>query len=320
MFKLLEEAWQITQKYKFLWIFGIFTSHLISYISFNLPFSNLSENFQSYLNLQYLVSSAKLNLDSFINIPLPLLTANIDPADIYSPVWTYPILYTLFFVIFLFGLVLVFLGTISTIGLIWAVNKIRKEELVNFKETFKNSLRYFWRIFCFNLFVLFCFLIAFIPILIFIFSGNIQGFLIYGLLTSPLYLLFFVYLWVFTLIGDREIIINDISLINGIKNTDRIIRSNLKQSIKVCFIYFILEIGLSFLLWFLLSFLKLPILAIILIKDISNILLFILPLFILILGAIFKGIGSTFISTWITLVYLDYFREKSEEITLENQN
>lgn len=41
------------------------------------------------------------------------------------------------------------------------------------------------------------------------------------------------------------------------------------------------------------------------------------PLLILlaiILGVILKGAGATFMSSWITLVYLDHFRKETNEI------
>jgi hypothetical protein len=39
-----------------------------------------------------------------------------------------------------------------------------------------------------------------------------------------------------------------------------------------------------------------------------------LILLAIVLGVILKGAGATFISSWITLVYLDYFRQKTNEI------
>jgi hypothetical protein len=132
---------------------------------------------------------------------------------------------------------------ISGIGLIWAVNKIRKRESTNFKETAKNSLRCFWRILFFNLFILLCLLITIIPFFLFIKNDNPIGLAIYGLISFPLYVAFFIYLGIFAAIGSREIVINDVSLLKGIKATDQIIRSNLKQVFKFFVLYIVLEIA-----------------------------------------------------------------------------
>jgi len=199
---------------------------------------------------------------------------------------------------------------ISGIGLIWAVNKIRKRESTNFKETAKNSLRCFWRILFFNLFILLCLLITIIPFFLFIKNDNPIGLAIYGLISFPLYVAFFIYLGIFAAIGSREIVINDVSLLKGIKATDQIIRSNLKQVFKFFVLYIVLEGGLATFIWLMLGLLIFPVLGLTLTQNPATYL--ITPLFILlaiVLGVILKGAGATFMSSWITLVYLDHFRK-----------
>jgi hypothetical protein len=316
MFKLLEEAWEITKKYKFLWIFGIFSTHLLPFSSggfdktlknvFNMSW--ISQNFN-------LLSFANLSLLNLANVYSSLFTPDIN-QDVVNPLFYFSnILLTLGLLVLFIAFLLVVIYIISEIGLIWAVNKIKKGESTNFKETLKNSLRYFWRILFFNLFIMLCLLITMIPLFLFIKNDNPLGLKIYTLISFPLYVAFFIYLGIFRAIGSREIVINDISLLKGIKATDKIIRSNFKQTIKFSILYIILEMALTMFLLFIISLLIFPGLGLTLIQN--SIIYLIAPLLILlaiILGIALKGAGATFISSWMTLVYLDYFRKETNEI------
>jgi hypothetical protein len=301
------------KKYKFLWIFGIFSTHLLSFplSSFNgikntLKTSWMPEN----LNL---LSFSNLNFLNLANIIFPSLSTPKVNLNILNPLFSFMGLFLLF--LLFIALLLVIIYIISEIGLIWAVNKIRKGESTNFKETLKNSLRYFWRILFFNLFIMLCLLITIIPFFLFIKNDNPTGLKIYTLISFPLYVAFFIYLGIFAAIGRREIVINDISLLKGIKSTDQIIRSSFKQTIKFSILYIMLEMALTMFLLFILSLLIFPALGLTLIQNPATYL--ITPLLILlaiVLGVILKGAGATFISSWMTLVYLDYFRKGTNEI------
>ena len=316
MFKLLEEAWEITKKYKFLWIFGIFSTHLLPFSSggFDKTLKNvfkiswISQNFD-------LLSFANLSFLNLANVYSSLFTANIS-TDVLNPLFYFSnILLTLGLLVLFIAFLLVVIYIISETGLIWAVNKIRKGESTNFKETLKNSLRYFWRILFFNLFILLCLLITIIPFFLFIKNDNPIGLAIYALIAFPLYVAFFIYLGIFAAIGTREIVINDVSLLKGIKAADQIIRSNLKQAIKFFILYIMLEIAFITFLWFVVILLLFPVLGLTLIQNpITYLITPLLILLAIILGVILKGVGATFISSWITLVYLDYFREETNEV------
>jgi hypothetical protein len=316
MFKLLEEAWEITKKYKFLWIFGIFSTHLLPFSSdafdktlknvFNMSWISQNFNLLSFANLSFL---------NLANVYSSLFTANISP-DVVNPIFYFSnILLTLGLLVLFIAFLLVVIYIISETGLIWAVNKIRKGESTNFKETLKNSLRYFWRILFFDLFILLCLLITIIPFFLFIKNDNPIGLAIYALIAFPLYVAFFIYLGIFAAIGTREIVINDVSLLKGIKAADQIIRSNLKQAIKFFILYIMLEIAFITFLWFVVILLLFPVLGLTLIQNpITYLITPLLILLAIILGVILKGVGATFISSWITLVYLDYFREETNEV------
>jgi|GEM_PF-1705056 len=318
MFRLLEEAWQIIKKYKFLWIFGIFTSYLLltdplRFFSI-LNTKDLSESFLSIKSILAL-SIGKLNLYNLANISSEIL---INQPRLYSVI--YPLIAVLIFII----LALILISIISEISLILAVNRIRKNEDINFKLALRSSFKYFWRIFLFDLFIMFCFLIATIPVLFFILNNKIGELLIYLIITFPLYFAFFFYIAIFYMLGIRMIIIDDMSLVNGILTTDKIIRSNLKQGFKFFIIYLMLDIGLSFLLGLVLAVLLIPAIGFTLITSLENqqpILFAVIKLFAplimlisLLLAIIAKGAGSAFISSWITLVYLDYFRSEGEKV------
>jgi len=189
MFKLLEEAWEITKKYKFLWIFGISSTHLLSFplSSFNGIKNTLKTSWMSQ-NLN-LLSFSNLNFLNLADIIFPSLSTPKVNLSILNPLFSFMGLFLLS--LLFIALLLVIIYMISEIGLIWAVNKIRKGESTNFKETFKNSLRYFWRILFFNLFILLGLLITIIPFFLFIKNDNPIGLAIYGLISSPLYVALF---------------------------------------------------------------------------------------------------------------------------------
>jgi hypothetical protein len=268
----------------------------------------ISQNFD-------LLSFANLSFLNLANVYSSLFTANISP-DVLNPLFYFTnILLTLGLLVLFIAFLLVVIYIISETGLIWAVNKIRKGESTNFKETLKNSLRYFWRILFFDLFILLCLLITIIPFFLFIKNDNPTGLAIYALIAFPLYVAFFIYLGIFAAIGTREIVINDVSLLKGIKAADQIIRSNLKQAIKFSVLYIMLEIAFITFLWFVVILLLFPVLGLTLIQNpITYLITPLLILLAIILGVILKGVGATFISSWITLVYLDYFREETNEV------
>jgi hypothetical protein len=268
----------------------------------------ISQNFN-------LLSFANLSFLNLANVYSSLFTANISP-DVVNPIFYFSnILLTLGLLVLFIAFLLVVIYIISETGLIWAVNKIRKGESTNFKETLKNSLRYFWRILFFDLFILLCLLITIIPFFLFIKNDNPTGLAIYALIALPLYVAFFIYLGIFAAIGTREIVINDVSLLKGIKAADQIIRSNLKQAIKFFILCIMLEIAFITFLWFVVILLLFPVLGLTLIQNpITYLITPLLILLAIILGVILKGVGATFISSWITLVYLDYFREETNEV------
>ena len=319
MFKLLEEAWQITKKYKFLWIFGIFTGYLLPRIfsGFSSILNKNTKDFSGSLpdiknNLSLLID--KLNIYNLANISSSAL---INQPEFYS------FIYNLIAVVIFISLVLMLLSIISEISLILSVNRIRKNEDINFKLALKSSFKYFWRIFLFYIFIIFCFLVAIIPVFFFILNDNTESLLIYLAITLPFYIAFSFYILIFSILGTRVIIINDMSLIDGILTTNKIIRSKLKQSFKFLASYVVLEIGLSFLLGLILAVLLPFAVGFFLIPSLENqqsiisivfkLFAFLIVLVSLLLVLIAKGAGSTFVSSWITLVYLDYFRERIKE-------
>jgi len=321
MFKLLEEAWQITKKYKFLWIFGVFSQYLTGHFSDYFFISNgTSENFSKFISNINVFFIYKLNLYNLANISRDILIKDYNPLFNSS----YSLILFILFIAFIILVFLTLISTIAEISLIWAVDRIRRNENINFKLTLKSSFKYFGRIFLFNLFIIFSLLIAIMPALFFILNKKIGGLLIYLGLTVPLYIAFLSYIVVFNILGIRVIIINDTPLIKGILTTAKIIRSNLKQVFKFLIIYLILEFGLAFLLRLILDVSLLFTVGFssslspenqqpILLADIKLFALLII-LVALLLTLIAKGVGSTLISSWITLSYLDYFRNEKEKV------
>jgi hypothetical protein len=148
------------------------------------------------------------------------------------------------------------------------------------------------------------------------FGGLIINWVIVVLFYLVFYLVFSIYLTVFLILGLREIVINETSLINGIKTTHQLIIANLKEILKFFIINIVLQIILSFLL-FLLIFLLMFLSLVMIIKNSTTWAIIGLLFFFIsfIIWIILKSMGSTLISSWMTLVYLDYFKKENKPET-----
>jgi hypothetical protein len=125
-FEVIKRAWQITWKYKFLWVFGYF-------IALAAGGSNLSSSLQSSTNSAD-TSAAASGFSGFANAYLVMI---IVVAGL----------------LMISGFVFWILSIISTGGLVGAAAKIERGETTSLKDGFKIGAKNFWRIFGLNLIV-----------------------------------------------------------------------------------------------------------------------------------------------------------------------
>lgn len=127
--KLVKRAWDIIKKHKFLWFFGLFLGgfSFSSGSSFNEGVDNYSRSIDKR-----------------------------QAADIFEKTYDFlfgnlVIIGIIFLTILLLFLLIVFLKTVSQGAIIAAVNKIEKKEKINFSQSFKLGIKYFWKVLVLNI-------------------------------------------------------------------------------------------------------------------------------------------------------------------------
>ena len=262
--EILTRAWQITWKYKVLWIFGILagctngsggggggggnTGYSTGPSEFDVP----PEIRRLVLSMEEFVAWVENNLWLFIVIGLAVLL--------------------------LLTIISIFLGTIGRIGLIKGSYQAEMgaERLV-FGELFSAIMPYFWRVFGLSFLIWLAALLLFVPV---IFLGLIT----FGLALLCLLPLICVFIPIGFAIGivveqaNRAIVLEDLSLLDGLRRSWEISRANIWALIVMALILF----GITLVLGIVIA----------------------LPIFIVVLPTIFAfamGEGQSFTPLYIAL-------------------
>jgi len=229
--EVLSRAWQITWKYKVLWIFGILagctngggggsgggggnTGYSTGPSDFNLP-----------PELERFVSQ----MGNFVNW-------------VEDNLWLFIALMVLFFLVIF--VISVFLGTIGRVGLIKGSYEAEMGATsLAFGELFSTSMRYFWRVFGLSFLIGLAVFILIIPfVLVGILSAGV-GFLC----LLPLICILIPVSWVVMIIieqANRAIVLEDLGIFDGIKRGWEIFRSNIGPMLVMGLILF----GITFVL------------------------------------------------------------------------
>ena len=168
---IITKAWEITKRYKFLWAFGFFAAFLGNAAEFKSLFKqldNIRNNPDVYFNFSYYLTFWTKIIEGLQQVPFINMLALI--------------LLLLFVVVVV--IVLIWLVIISQTAIIRTADKIDSNKKVSFKNSFINSIKYFWPVFGLNLFakfIIFLLLSLFItPLLVILIA---QGAKISALLT-----------------------------------------------------------------------------------------------------------------------------------------
>jgi len=210
--EILTRAWQITWKYKVLWIFGILAS--CSQGGGGGGGGGGSSGYQTGPSGQ--------------NVPPALrqLTYQMERFFEWSLVnwWIYFVIVLVFLLLIAVG---VFLGTIGRIGLIKGTYKAEQEapETLVFGELFSNSTPYFWKVFGLFFLVMLGFLLLFVPIVAFgVLTAGI-GFLC----LLPFICFLIPVAWVVYVILEqaiRAIVLEDLGIMDALRRAWEIVRTN----------------------------------------------------------------------------------------------
>lgn len=204
---ILKQAYSITAKNKFLWIFGLFAG---SGLAIGLP------NFFDYRSHDY---SEKMNLFSFSNSLASFW-------EVYST-----ILIAVAIICFILGIFIFILKIASIGGIISSTARLSRGEQANFKTGFKVGLQNFWRIIglAINYFLLFFISasILLIPIALFIISRYFFIAVMWGVLMLIVCLIFWILIAITAPYAYRHMILEKAGVWQSLRQSVHILRENL---------------------------------------------------------------------------------------------
>lgn len=226
--EVLTRAWQITWKYKVLWIFGILagcTNGGGGGGGGNTGFSTGPSDFDVPPEVHRFIS----RMEDFV-------------AWVEDNLWLFIILLVLFVLIVV--LISTFLGTIGRIGLIKGSYEAEMgAEKLTLGELFSISMPYFWRVFGLSFLIGLAFFVLIIPlVLVGVFTAGV-GFLC----LLPLICILIPVSWAVGVIieqSNRAIVIENLNLFDGLKRGWEISKSNIGPLIVMGLILF----GITFVL------------------------------------------------------------------------
>jgi hypothetical protein len=218
--EVLSRAWQITWKYKVLWIFGILAgcTNGGGGGGGNTGYSGPSEDWNIPPEIQRFVSS----MEDFVDW-------------VSDNLWVFIIIGLVVLVLIVIS---IFLGTIGRIGLIKGSYQAEMgAESLALGELFSASMPYFWRVFGLSFLIGVAFVLLLLP------------FIALGILTAGVALICLIPLicilvpvsWAVGVIveqSNRAIVLEDLSLFDGLKRGWEISRSNIKPLIVMALILF----------------------------------------------------------------------------------
>jgi hypothetical protein len=218
--EVLSRAWQITWKYKVLWIFGILAgcTNGGGGGGGNTGYSGPSEDWNIPPEIQRFVSS----MEDFVNW-------------VSDNLWIFIIIGLVVLVLIVIS---IFLGTIGRIGLIKGSYQAEMgAESLALGELFSASMPYFWRVFGLSFLIGVAFVLLLLP------------FIALGILTAGVALICLIPLicilvpvsWAVGVIveqSNRAIVLEDLGLFDGLKRGWEISRSNIKPLIVMALILF----------------------------------------------------------------------------------
>ena len=221
--EVLTRAWQITWKYKVLWIFGILAGC-----------TNGGGGGNGGGNSGYRVGPSDSNLPPEMKRFFHEMGNFVRWVE--DNLWLFIAAMVLIFLVLM--VISIFLGTIGRIGLIKGSYEAEQgaEKLV-FGELFSTSMPYFWRVFGLSFLVGLAFLLLLMPIILVGFLSAGVGFLC---LLPLICLLIPVGIAVGIIIeqANRAIVLEDLSMFDGLKRGWEITRSNVGPIIIMALILF----------------------------------------------------------------------------------
>jgi hypothetical protein len=326
--EIIKKAWQITWKFKVLWIFGILagcSSGQSGNFNFNNSFRNSGNNFTN---------------PPTPNLPPGMMNGLYRFLNLFNdPTFIWKFVAIVLAVVCIIVIVEVFLSTMGRIGLIkGSAQADAGAEKLAFGALWKESLPYFWRIFWLSLLIGSPFLIVFLVLaagivvaMIPLANNTSNGSAL--LILLPVFCVFFCVIFILAIIvgfisiqAERAIILEDKSILDGLRRGWDVLTKNLGPILIVWLITFVIGIVVAIIV-------ALPLLIVLgpfviaFIANMNNVNFSLIPWlvgFVCILciyapiSWLLNGIAMTYLQSLWTLTYIRLTQPKQEEPALES--
>ena len=222
-FAIIKKAYQITLKHKFLWIFGIFAGGAAGLKSFNFGYSTSGLEWQNHLS--NLTNKSGGNFWEAYGTIILLICALIS----------------------LLAIVVLILNIISQGALIGTVEKIAKNEKVDFHHGFATGTKNFWRVLgvslIYLLMILASLVILFIPVAVTIVGKMYVLAVIWGILIFFLDLAFWILIGLICPFSFRVVILEKLGIWQSIRESLHFFRDNWQKVLVIYLLTFAIGIG-----------------------------------------------------------------------------
>ena len=228
--EVLTKAWQIIWKHKVLWIFGIFAGCSRGGGGGGSGGSGWQ---QSWNQGQPFGSGPTSDMERFFRQAAQWIGDNL---------WIVVVIVLVVLVLMVLGL---FLGTMGKIGLIRGTVKADSgAEKLPFRELFRESLPYFWRVFLLSFLIGLAFLVIFVPLVLFGIVTAGVGFLC----MIPLLCVMVPLAWALSIViqqANVAIVTENLSIMDGVRRGWQVARNNIGPVLLIWFITSVIGVAIG---------------------------------------------------------------------------
>lgn len=279
--KIVSRSFDIAWRYKWLWLFGMFTAG-----SFNIDFSFLQDH-------------------------------SIDKSDLFQTFDFQPeVLLSFAFALCLWILIMLICYIISEIGIIDSVNRIERGGSYSFGIAFSSGLTHFLKFLGLNILMFFITIVPIaiiVIIIILLFVVHVALGFLSLLLFLPLLLFVIFVIFNISQLAKRVLIVRSCSIGDALGESYYLLKSNFGKNLVVFLINMGFGIGFSILMAIIYLMIGLPIAAMIVSAELHLLIAFFAAFFIALpISFIFGGFMGVFFSSLYTLFYFELVEPKTD--------
>ena len=236
---IIAKAWEITKRYKFLWLFGFFAAALgnaSEYKSLFKQLDNVKNNPEAYFNLSYYITLWSEIIRGLQQVPLLNMLAFI--------------LLFLFMIVVI--IVLIWLVITSQTAIIRSAGKLEADKKITLKESLLGSMKYFWPVLGLNLLakVIICLLLSIFigPLLVVLIAKGAKLSLLLTLLAIVIFVPIAIIIGFVTKYAIAYVVLKKQKYWEAISNGWKLFLNHWLVSVEMALIVLVINIALAFLL------------------------------------------------------------------------